>query len=187
MGESPQEKASKQQVGVYGSLYNDIKSTDNFAKVAPEFDKVIANLYSGFGQIKGGITNTMSRNVGESLVTSGVARGQDQGGAWINAITSALTPAISNLQTQVADIGKAKSITYADILNRKDVNLMNILGGQTQAIGGMKDTTGMGDVMGFVQSLASIISAFVNPGGVAAKSAASAGTTVNNSSDLYRS
>lgn len=154
MGESPQEQAAKQTYGKSSSLYDRMLSTDHFTQVAPEFDKIIQNLYTGFGQIKAGLTRDVSSRIGESLVTGGVARGHDMGGAWTNALTSALMPAIQSLQSQVADVGKTKALTYADILNRKDMNLIQLLGQQANITQLMKDSTIAGDILGGAQALA---------------------------------
>ena len=153
MGESAQERAAKGTYGRSNTLYDQIMSTNHFTQVAPEFDEVIRNLYTGFGQIKAGLTRDVSSRIGESLVTSGVPKGYDIGSAWTSAITSALTPAIQNLQSQVADIGKTKALTYADILNRKDADLIQLLGQQADIMRFMNDTTTMGNILGGLQVL----------------------------------
>jgi len=140
MGQSPQEKQAKK---ISDYFFSGGGTAENrMAEIDPMYKQISDQLISSYNTRLSGL----SQNVGESLVTSGVARGSDQAGAFY----SALAPAIASEQESLAQLGQNKVSTL--------LNLMQLQSsGMISPLQFMKGTTAIGDILGGATTLGNIL------------------------------
>jgi len=205
MGSSPKENASSDMQGRMKALQDrylggDLTGESQFGKVNTYFNQAKTDIGSGEDYLNQALSTRMmgvGQNIGESLMTSGVPKGAPQA----NLFAGAMAPAIAQNQTELAGMEKGKSSismqqggTLADLL--KSVMGATSQAGQNElgAIGGMKDSTTMGDIMSGLTSAFSLTDIISNPkllqllfggGGTTGAGKTVAGASANGSSVNY--
>lgn len=212
MGQSPREEASnKFQTMVEAMIQNRGQFGQGAARsqmgdVSPFFDRARGDLESGItdaaSRLNAGLSTRMAgiqQTMGEGLINAGVPQGQGRG----TAFAAALAPAIAANQQEtgqlfatkaltMADLSKTEGLTMADLLKASDERIVQLLQQELGGIGGMKQSTGFGDVLGVLQTIAKIagpaILGMINPAvGAAAAGGIGSGSTAIPTSGQYTS
>jgi hypothetical protein len=160
MGQSPKESASADMQGRMKSLQDrylggDLSGENQFKKVDPYFEQGKDYLNESLSTRMMGI----GQNVGESLISSGVPKGAPQA----NLFAGAMAPAIAQNQTELAGLAKTQGGTLADLLKFAMGQSTNAGQLEQGAIGTMKDSTTMGDIMSGLTSAFSLADIISNP------------------------
>lgn len=174
MGTSPREQASADMQGRMKSLQDrylggDLSGNNLYKQVDPYLTEAQNKLKGSEGYLNQALSTRMmgvGQGIGESLVTSGVPKGAPQA----NLFAGAMAPAIAQNQSELGQT--ERSIAGIDV--NKGQSLMDLIkfslgqstnAGQLEqgAIGGMKDSTTAGDIMGGLTSAFSLADIFTNP------------------------
>ena len=181
MGTSPKEQASADQYknmqGIGQNFLSGNWANQSFSQINPYFNQARTDINAGVGGAETMLNQSLStrlagigQNTGESLISSGIAPGQGR----TEGMGAAMAPAIAANQQSLAGLEQWKTGTLAQISQNQGGSLMDLLktGGQfgmgaennaTQAIGGMKDSTTMGDIMGGLTTGALMAAIATNP------------------------
>jgi len=178
MGESPQEKAARQQSAALGDLAQTYRpgGTNSYlsrmADINPYISSALTSLDKsatdarayGSAQL-GGIRGS----TGSALVEGGVAPGSTINSAFLTAIS----PAIGEISKFIGETEQKKAgvqMSAADLIKTLmlggDQTMMQLLGQQGNRVGSMKDSTLTGDILGVGQSLAQIGAGVFGMGGM---------------------
>ena len=160
MGQSPKEQASQDTYGRLQGLQQrflggDLSGNSLNNQVTPLFDQGKDYMNTALSTRMMGI----GQNVGESLISSGVPKGEPQA----NLFAGAMAPAIAQNQTELSNITQRQGMTLADLLKFSLGESSQIGNQELGAISGMKDSTTMGDVFGGLTSGVSLMSILTNP------------------------
>jgi hypothetical protein len=174
MGQSPKESAAADMQGRMKALQDrylggDLSGQSTFNQVNPYFEKATVGLNAGEDYLNQSLSTRLmgvGQNIGESLISSGVPKGAPQA----NLFAGAMAPAIAQNQSELAGIEKSKSGismtqggTLADLLKFAMGQSSNAGQQELGAIGGMKDSTTMGDIFGGLTSAFNLADIVSNP------------------------
>lgn len=175
MGESPREAAAKgmaQQAEMYATQYSPGAQAATFSQYVNPIIQNSKGEVSGLMDIARRFLNTsattrmagLGQQVGESLINGGVAKGQNLGSSWIaqmSPIIGATQEALgSSFNTQaglVTNLNQMGADSLLKLLLGGQTSVAQMLSAEGQAISGMKNTTGFGDVMGGITTLANTV------------------------------
>ncbi len=160
MGESPKESAAADIQGRLKTLQSrylggDLTGENLYSKVSPIYAQGKDYLNQALNARMTGVGNT----IGESLITSGVAKGAPQA----NLFAGAMAPAIAQNQSELAGITQQEGTTLADLLKFSLTQAGTTGNQELSAISQMKDTTALGDVFGGLTSMFSLADIITNP------------------------
>jgi hypothetical protein len=174
LGTSAKESASADMQGRMKALQDrylggDLSAKSQYSQIDPYYEQGKNELDAGKGYLNQALSTRMmgvGQNIGESLMTSGVPKGGPQS----NLFAGAMAPAIAQNQTELAGLEKGKASismqqggTLADLMKSVMGAVSNTGQNELGAIGGMKDSTALGDVMGGLTSAFSLTDIFTNP------------------------
>ena len=160
MGQSPKEQASSDMNDRLKNLQDrflggDLSGTSMMDKVNPYFEQGKTDMNTALSTRMMGV----GQNIGESLMTSGVPKGAPQA----NLFAGAMAPAIAQNQNDIAGLAERQGGTLADLLKTSLSGGMQAGQQELGAIGGMKDSTTMGDIMSGLTSAFSLSDILTNP------------------------
>ena len=146
MGSSPREQAAAGQL-------------DYLRKLAPEISKPTFDLKGVLGQVMGQldrsgalITSTLGQQAGAQLAGGGVPTGQPRIESYITALAPTFGKFAEQKALNISDLSKFAATNEVAIRQL----LAMITGQEMGAIGGMKGSTGLGDILGVLNTLANV-------------------------------
>jgi len=178
MGTSPKEQASSDMNDRLKTLQDrylggDLSGQMLYNQVKPTFEQGKNDLNTALSTRMAGI----GKNIGESMITGGVAKGAPQA----NLFAGAMAPALAQNQTELSNITQREGMTLGDMIKFALSQAGDTGKQELGAISGMKDSTTMGDVMGGLTSAFSLADIITNPELLAMFSGKSGGSAdVNN-------
>lgn len=179
MGSSPQEQAAEQFAqlarrmlyertagqshGLPGAMteYNAILPI--FTQAKSDVERAVSEGRGLLAQSLGTSLGAIGQSVGESLYAAGAPKGHTFG----SAFAGYAAPAISDTQrlnaqleqfrgAQLSQLGMGQAATLADLIKYSNQNVNTLLSQILGGIGGMKDTTTVGDLLGALQTATKI-------------------------------
>jgi len=145
-GESPRDTAARNQLSFLQSLFPQMqKSTFDLASTWKE-------VMSGLDQSTSFATSSLSQALGKQLANSGIAGGQPRSEAYI----SALAPLYASNASTKANVFSDLSKFAATNDNATKQLLLALTGQEGNMVDAMKSSTSLGDILGLLQTFATV-------------------------------